>query len=261
MTWMRRAKPSSIACTPWRAPMSWSRATSGVTSLSSMWCARRPSPIGPVAMIASSSRGRRFRSSRTRALARHGHPRAWNEFREIRFSICGRRIARSLLGDRKAQRDQPRLGLDRARRPAGRQAAAAWLRPDPDRARSQPWSRRKGEDRIRRRRAADQFEDTARFAVADRGESCGRHCMPTFLLGPPKKSNPDVGLAAGQIWPGRGRRRVKDAGRRVLIVEDEAMIAGWIESILRKGGWLVVGPVATLKRALETIARERLDAA
>ena len=85
--------------------------------------------------------------------------------------------------------------------------------------------------------------------------------MPTFLLGLPKKSNPDVGLAAGQIWPGRGRRRVRDAGRRVLIVEDEAMIAGWIEAILRKGGWSVVGPVGTLERALETIARERLDAA
>jgi len=47
----------------------------------------------------------------------------------------------------------------------------------------------------------------------------------------------------------------------VLIVEDEAMIAGWIEAILRKGGWSVVGPVGTLERALETIARERLDAA
>src|SRR5262249_23611105 len=85
--------------------------------------------------------------------------------------------------------------------------------------------------------------------------------MPAFLFGPPKKSNPDAGLAAGQASPGVGRRRVKRAGRRVLIVEDEAMIAGLIESILRKGGWSVVGPVATLERALETIERERLDAA
>src|SRR5262245_34045559 len=85
--------------------------------------------------------------------------------------------------------------------------------------------------------------------------------MPTSLFGPPKKSNPNAGLAAGQASPGVGRRRVKGAGRRVLIVEDEAMIAGLIESILRKGGWSVVGPVATLERALETIERERLDAA
>ena len=85
--------------------------------------------------------------------------------------------------------------------------------------------------------------------------------MPTFLFGPPKKSNPDVGLAAGQSSPGRGRRRVRQAARRVLIVEDEAMIAGLIESILSAAGWSVVGPVATLERALETIDRGRLDAA
>jgi CheY-like chemotaxis protein len=85
--------------------------------------------------------------------------------------------------------------------------------------------------------------------------------MPTFLFGPPKKSNPDGGLAAGQASPGLGWRRVRDAGRRVLIVEDEAMIAGLIQSILSAAGWSVVGPVATLERALETIDRERLDAA
>jgi CheY-like chemotaxis protein len=85
--------------------------------------------------------------------------------------------------------------------------------------------------------------------------------MPTFLFGPPKKSNPDGGLAAGQASPGLGRRRARHAGRRVLIVEDEAMIAGLIQSILSAAGWSVVGPVATLERALETIDRERLDAA
>jgi CheY-like chemotaxis protein len=85
--------------------------------------------------------------------------------------------------------------------------------------------------------------------------------MPTLLFGPPKKSDPDIGLAAGQASAGIGRRRARHAGRRVLIVEDEAMIAGLIESILGKGGWSVVGPVATVERALETIDRERLDAA
>lgn len=85
--------------------------------------------------------------------------------------------------------------------------------------------------------------------------------MPTLLFGPPKKSDPDIGLAAGQASVGVGRRRARYAGRRVLIVEDEAMIAGLIESIVGKGGWSVVGPVATVERALETIDRERLDAA
>ena len=85
--------------------------------------------------------------------------------------------------------------------------------------------------------------------------------MPTFLFGPSKNSNPDVGLAAAQASPGVGRRRVIHAARRVLIVEDEAMIAGLIESILSAAGWSVIGPVATLERALATIDRERLDAA
>jgi len=85
--------------------------------------------------------------------------------------------------------------------------------------------------------------------------------MPTFLFGPPKKSDPVIGLAAGQTSAGVGRRRIKQAARRVLIVEDEAMIAGLIESILSGAGWSVVGPVATLERAVETIERERLDAA
>jgi DNA-binding response OmpR family regulator len=85
--------------------------------------------------------------------------------------------------------------------------------------------------------------------------------MATFLLGPAKKSNPDVGLAAGQAGPGRGRSRARHAARRVVIVEDEAMIAGLIESILSAAGWSVVGPVATLERALEAIDRGRLDAA
>ena len=85
--------------------------------------------------------------------------------------------------------------------------------------------------------------------------------MPTFLFGSPKKSDPDMGLAAGQASTRVGRHRVRRAAPRVLIVEDEAMIAGLIESILSAAGWSVVGPVATLERALETIDRGRLDAA
>ena len=85
--------------------------------------------------------------------------------------------------------------------------------------------------------------------------------MPTSLFGPPTKPNPDTRRRAGQAAPRLGKRRVNRAGRRVLIVEDEAMIAGLIESILSAAGWSVVGPVATLERALETIERERIDAA
>ena len=83
--------------------------------------------------------------------------------------------------------------------------------------------------------------------------------MPTSLFGPPTKPNPDVRRAAGRAEPGHGKPRVGRAGRRVLIVEDEAMIAGLIETILSAAGWSVVGPVATLERALETIELERLE--
>ena len=85
--------------------------------------------------------------------------------------------------------------------------------------------------------------------------------MPAFLFGPPTKPNPDTRRRAWQAAARLGKRRVSHAGRRVLIVEDEAMIAGLIEVILREVEWSVVGPVATLERALATIERERLDAA
>ena len=85
--------------------------------------------------------------------------------------------------------------------------------------------------------------------------------MPTSLFDPPTKPNPDVRRAAGRAEPGHEKPRVRRAGRRVLIVEDEAMIAGLIETILSAAGWSVVRPVATLERALETIELERLDAA
>src|SRR5215831_14237462 len=85
--------------------------------------------------------------------------------------------------------------------------------------------------------------------------------MPAFLFGLPTKPNPDTRRRAWQAAPRLGKRRVSHAGRRVLIVEDEAMIAGLIEVILREVEWSVVGPVATLERALATIERERLDAA
>ena len=51
------------------------------------------------------------------------------------------------------------------------------------------------------------------------------------------------------------------AGRRVLIVEDEAMISALIEMILGEAGCSIVGPVATLERALDITERESFDAA
>ena len=49
-------------------------------------------------------------------------------------------------------------------------------------------------------------------------------------------------------------------GRRVLVVEDEAMIAALIEMTLREAGCSVVGPIAGAGHALAAIERESFDA-
>ncbi len=51
------------------------------------------------------------------------------------------------------------------------------------------------------------------------------------------------------------------AGKRVLVIEDEAIIAGMIEDMLTDLGAIVVGPAGTLAKALELASREAIDAA
>jgi DNA-binding NarL/FixJ family response regulator len=50
-------------------------------------------------------------------------------------------------------------------------------------------------------------------------------------------------------------------GRRVMIVEDEMLVAMEMESLLADQGCAVVGPAATVERALALLAHERPDAA
>ena len=50
-------------------------------------------------------------------------------------------------------------------------------------------------------------------------------------------------------------------GRRVLVVEDEALIAMQIEAELEDAGCTIVGPAATAALALRLIQREAIDAA
>ncbi len=50
-------------------------------------------------------------------------------------------------------------------------------------------------------------------------------------------------------------------GRRILVVEDDILIAMLIEEILQDLGCAVVGPVATLDDALRLAGDEALDAA
>jgi DNA-binding response OmpR family regulator len=50
-------------------------------------------------------------------------------------------------------------------------------------------------------------------------------------------------------------------GRRVLIVEDEMLVAMELESVLKQQGCAVLGPVPTVARALALLDHERPEAA
>ncbi|MFT3975439.1 MAG: PAS domain S-box protein [Amaricoccus sp.] len=73
--------------------------------------------------------------------------------------------------------------------------------------------------------------------------------LPQDRLRP--ETRPDVG---GEVAAAPGVRRV-------LVVEDEALIAMDIEAQLAAAGWDVVGPAGTIDEALALIAETRLDAA
>jgi DNA-binding NtrC family response regulator len=53
----------------------------------------------------------------------------------------------------------------------------------------------------------------------------------------------------------------QNAGRRILIVEDEMLIALMIEDVVRDSGGEIVGPAATLEKALKFAEEEQFDAA
>jgi CheY-like chemotaxis protein len=55
--------------------------------------------------------------------------------------------------------------------------------------------------------------------------------------------------------------RRKLSNRRVLVVEDEMMIAMLIEDMLEEFGCTLVGPATTVPRALELIAKENVEIA
>jgi CheY-like chemotaxis protein len=51
------------------------------------------------------------------------------------------------------------------------------------------------------------------------------------------------------------------SGKRVLVLEDEALIAAMVEEMLTELGVVVVGPVATIERGLVLAQKEDIDAA
>jgi len=58
-----------------------------------------------------------------------------------------------------------------------------------------------------------------------------------------------------------GNRPPGAAAPRILVVEDEFLIAMEMEAMLIDGGFRVIGPVATVAAALAIIEKERPDAA
>jgi DNA-binding response OmpR family regulator len=49
--------------------------------------------------------------------------------------------------------------------------------------------------------------------------------------------------------------------RRILIVEDDYLIASWLAEALETAGWQVVGPIGHLAAALDSARSEACDAA
>src|SRR5262249_8626903 len=165
-----------------------------------------------------------------RAVARHDLPRARNQRGEIRFSIGGQRIAGNHLVGRKTQRRPHHPGdrLAGTRRTARQGAAAAGLRARADRTRGQAWTERRNPGGIQGRRPQGWYENTSCRQIGGRG--------------------------GGGVGRSKGNRRV-------LVVEDEALIASLIETTLGDAGFSVVGPIATVASAIDTIERELVDLA
>ena len=61
--------------------------------------------------------------------------------------------------------------------------------------------------------------------------------------------------------PGQASRVPPPDGRLVLVVEDEFLIALDLEQLLRRRGWRVLGPAATVAEALQLLRGETPDVA
>jgi DNA-binding response OmpR family regulator len=51
------------------------------------------------------------------------------------------------------------------------------------------------------------------------------------------------------------------SGRRVLLVEDEALVSLMLEDVLESAGAVVIGPASTVKAALDLLGEEAIDCA
>ena len=82
--------------------------------------------------------------------------------------------------------------------------------------------------------------------------------MARPFVSPSNRQDPEASPDAGES---KSKPGVRLAGRRILIVEDEAMISALIEMIVGEAGCSIVGPVATLERALQVIKDGEIEVA
>src|SRR4051794_26790902 len=95
----------------------------------------------------------------------------------------------------------------------------------------------------------------------------GRRRVARRAWGPPRRRRgerprPTDAFSPDRRWRMPARTEREDlAGARVLVVEDEFLIALEVEFLLRGFGCEVLGPAPSVVRALELLGRERPDAA
>jgi CheY-like chemotaxis protein len=61
--------------------------------------------------------------------------------------------------------------------------------------------------------------------------------------------------------PLKSQARARLEGRRILVVEDQALIAMEVQDCLSRAGAIVIGPVGRLERGLAEAQKQSLDAA
>ena len=108
------------------------------------------------------------------------------------------------------------------------------------------------------RTLAYEMSGTVRLDFAPEGLSCEIDIPEDQLVG----GDPDPG--GGQRAPSQsgGEPDTANAQRkRILVVEDSALVAMEVEAALREIGWEVVGPASGLERALDLLDREAPDGA
>ena len=130
-----------------------------------------------------------------------------------------------------------RRGMDRNRRAPRWRRRPAQLRPEGDPRQHRTAARRQGDVRMGSARAAMHVRDPAR------------------------RTDQSAGLKTGAQAAATARASQDCSHRRVLLVEDEALVAMMIQECLTETGHSIVGPISTAADALETAKEIDYDAA